>query len=161
MSSLNKDTVTALILFAITCAFFWETFNIPNPGYSSMGSAVWPRVILVPLSVLCVVYFVQSLRRKATVKGRTGGIATLIGEYRNPIMCFSIFFLFLLTINFLGMLIAGILLTFLLLTVVGNRTPKALAMHLVISLVSVGLVWTLFTFILRVYLPEGELLRIY
>ena len=68
---------------------------------------------------------------------------------------------FLLFLNYLGMLIAGVLVTFALLTAIGERTPRALALHVVISVVSVGLVWALFTYVLRVYLPEGELLRIY
>ena len=75
-------------------------------------------------------------------------------------MCFVIFFVFLLTVEYLGMLIAGVMLTFILLTAIGNRTPKALALHVAISVASVGLVWSLFTFVLRVYLPEGELFSV-
>ena len=160
MSWVNKDSVIALILTAITCIFFWDTFYIPDPGYASMGSDVWPRVILVPLFVLCVTYFVRSVRQPAT-EGEWVSLGTVISTYRNPIMCFAIFFLFLLTLDYLGMLIDGILVTFLLLTAIGNRTPKALALHALISVVSVGLVWSLFTFVLRVFLPPGELFNFY
>jgi putative tricarboxylic transport membrane protein len=59
------------------------------------------------------------------------------------------------------MLIGGILLTFCLLTAFGNRSPRAILLHVAISVVSVGAVWSLFTFALRVYLPEGELIRLY
>jgi putative tricarboxylic transport membrane protein len=161
MRSLNKDTVIALVLLAITCIYFWETFNIPDPGYASMGSAVWPRVILVPLFVLCVAYFFQSLRRRAGEEDESLSFGTWFAKYRNPIYCFALFFVFLLVLNYLGMLLAGMLLTFALLTAIGNRTPRALALHFAISVVSVGLVWALFTYVLRVYLPEGELLSIY
>ena len=161
MGSLNKDAAVALVLLTATCAFFWETFNIPDLGYASMGSAVWPRVILTPLFILCVLYLVQSLRRQASAEGTSGGLLATISKYRNPIMCFVLFFVFLLTVDYLGMLIGGVLLTFALLTAIGNRTPKALAMHVVISLAAVGIVWSLFTFVLRVYLPEGELFSVY
>lgn len=161
MGSVNRDTVIAVILIAVTCVFFWETTNIPELGYASMGSAVWPRVIMTPLLVLCVVYLFQSLRKKAAEDEQPFSLLGVIAAYRNPIACFVIFFVFLLTVEYLGMLIAGVLLTFALLTAIGNRTPKALALHVVISVVSVGLVWSLFTFVLRVYLPEGELIRIY
>jgi len=161
MSSLNRDTVIALILMAVTGIFFWESFNIPELGYASMGSAVWPRVIMTPLLVLCAALFIQSLRKKAVAKGKSAGFGALVSEYRNPIMCFGIFFVFLLTIDYLGMLIAGIAVTFVLLTAIGNRTPKALVLHAAISIISVGLVWSLFTFVLRVYLPQGELFSFY
>ena len=161
MGSLNRDTVIALILLAVTGAFFWESFNIPELGYASMGSAVWPRVIMTPLIVLCIALFVQSLRKKAVAEGKSPGIGAIIIEFRNPIMCFGIFFVFLLLIDYLGMLLAGIAVTFALLTAIGNRSPKALLLHAVIAIVSVGLVWSLFTFVLRVYLPEGEILSFY
>ena len=161
MRSLIRDTVIALVLLAVTSIYFWETFNIPDPGYASMGSAIWPRVILVPLFVLCVAYLIQSLKRKAEADGEPFSFRGTLAMYQNPIYCFVIFFIFLLVIDYLGMLIAGLLVTFALLTAIGNRTPRALLMHLVISVVSVGLVWALFTYVLRLYMPEGELIRFY
>jgi putative tricarboxylic transport membrane protein len=161
MKALNKDTVIAAILIAITAIFFWETFNIPKFGYASIGSEVWPRIILVPLFVLCVVYLFQSLRRKAAAEGGPGSIWAIVLRYRNPIMGFIVFLAFLATVDYLGMLIGGVLLTFGLLTALGNRSPKALLLHVAISLVAVGTVWSLFTFVLRVYMPEGEILHFY
>jgi putative tricarboxylic transport membrane protein len=161
MKALNKDTVIALLLLAIAALFFWETYNIPTFEYASIGSEVWPRIILVPLFILCGVYFFQSLRNKSEATGPRLGIGGIIVKYRNPILSFLIFFLFLLTVDFLGMLIGGSLLVFALLTVLGHRSPKYLLLHAVIAVVSVGAVWSLFTFALRVYLPEGEILRLY
>ena len=161
MKSLNKDTVISVILIAITVIFFMETFNIPKFDYASIGSEVWPRIILVPLLVLCVIYFFQALRQKAAAEGRAVGIGATVMRYRNPIMGFLVFLAFLATVDYLGMLIGGVLLTFGLLTALGNRTPKALLLHVVISIVAVGTVWSLFTFVLRVYMPEGEILHLY
>lgn len=161
MKLLNKDTVISVVLIAITVIFFMETFNIPKFGYASIGSEVWPRIILVPLLVLCVIYFFQALRQKAVAEGRAVSIGATIMRYRNPIMGFLVFLAFLATVDYLGMLIGGVLLTFGLLTALGNRTPKALLLHVVISIVAVGTVWSLFTFVLRVYMPEGEILHLY
>ena len=161
MKSLNKDSVIALVLIATTAIFFWETFNIPQFDYASIGSEIWPRIILVPLFVLCAIYLFQSLRQKPTEKAGRRGLGAFVAQYQNPIMGFVIFLAFLATLDYLGMLIGGVLLTFCLLTAFGDRSPRALVLHTVISLVSVGAVWSLFTFALRVYLPEGELIRIY
>lgn len=161
MKSLNRDLVIAILLVVMTSLFFWETFSIPDFGYSSMQSSAWPRIILVPLFVLCVAYVFQSLRRGAVAGERTMGLVELATTYRNPILSFLIFFIFLLTLDYLGMLLGGGLLVFGLLSVLGVRTPKAMIIHALIAVISVGLVWALFTYVLRVYLPEGELLRIY
>ena len=160
MKLINKESVIAAILLLVTGVYLRETFNIATPDYASIGSDVWPRVILVPLIVLCVIYLLQSVRRPP-LPSEQRSIGQWFSAYRNPISSFIIFLIFLLVVDYLGMLIAGVLLVFSLLTVLGYHTPKALLVHAVIAVVSVGLVWSLFTFALRVYLPEGEVLRIY
>jgi hypothetical protein len=161
MKLYKRDAVIAVVLMVITALFFWESYSIPTFEYASIGSEVWPRVILVPLFVLCVVYFVQSIRHAVPPEKKLSGVGEFLAAYRNPIMSFVIFFIFLWTLDYLGMLIGGTLLVFALLTVLGHRTPKALLLHATIAIVSVGAVWSLFTFALQVYLPEGEILRIY
>ena len=161
MKLLNKDVVIAVLLFAVAALFYWDTYSIPKFGYASIGSEVWPRVILVPLFVLCGIYFFQSLKKRKTAEGGIAGVGDFFRTYQNPIFSFVIFFLFLLTLDYLGMLIGGTLLVFALLTVLGHKTPKFLLLHAVIAIISVGSVWSLFTFALQVYLPEGELLHLY
>jgi putative tricarboxylic transport membrane protein len=161
MKSLNRDTAVAVVLLAFTGLFYWESYNIPQFEYASIGSEVWPRVILIPLFLLSLLYLFQSFKNKKQASGSSAGIIGLVSTYRNPILSFVIFFVFLLTIDYLGMLIGGSLLVFALLTTLGHKTPKFLLLHAVIAIVSVGAVWSLFTFALRVYLPEGELLHLY
>jgi hypothetical protein len=160
MKLVNKESVVAAILLFVTGVYFWETFNIATPDYASIGSDVWPRVILIPLLVLTTIYLFQSIRRPPPA-GEQRSVKEWLAAYQNPISSFIIFFIFLLFLDYLGMLIAGVLLVFALLTVLGHRTPKALVVHAAIAIVSVGLVWSLFTFVLRVYMPEGEILRLY
>jgi hypothetical protein len=47
------------------------------------------------------------------------------------------------------------------LTLLGGFSPKLIFKHLVISILSIGFMWMVFTFGLRVMLPEGEILRVW
>ena len=71
------------------------------------------------------------------------------------------FVLFLTFLDYLGMLIGGILFVFGLLTLLGGISPKKLFNHFIISIITIGIMWSIFTFGLKVILPEGELLRIW
>jgi len=55
------------------------------------------------------------------------------------------------------MLLGGILFVFLALTVMGERTMRNHLLHATIAIVSVGLMWSIFTYGIGVILPEGEL----
>jgi predicted membrane-bound spermidine synthase len=59
-----------------------------------------------------------------------------------------------MVIPYLGMLVGGMLFVFLLLSALGGWRP--ILLHAAIALISVGGMWTLFTFALRVILPRGE-----
>jgi putative tricarboxylic transport membrane protein len=59
---------------------------------------------------------------------------------------------------YLGMLLGGLAFVFLLLNALGGWGPKQMALHAVIALVTVGGMWSLFTFGLHVLLPPGEIL---
>ena len=71
------------------------------------------------------------------------------------------FMLFLSTLDYLGMLIGGILFVFGLLTLLGGFSHKLIVKHLLVSILSIGFMWMVFTFGLRVILPEGEILRVW
>jgi len=161
MQRLNNDTIIALILLMVCGMFFWQTTLIPDLGYSSMGSAVWPTFVLVILTAVSLVYLVQSLRLPPPQPGERPGLRELVVRYRNPIMCFAIFFLFLLTLPFFGMLIGGGLFVFGTLTALGPLTRKALTLHLSIAIGSVGLMWLVFYYLLGVFLPPGMIIPYY
>ena len=71
---------------------------------------------------------------------------------------FALFLVYLLSMPYLGMLIGGLAFVFLLLNALGGWQPKQLVLHAIIALVTVGGMWSLFTFGLRVILPPGEIL---
>jgi hypothetical protein len=157
MAGLNRDSVCAIVILLAGGVFFGATFHIPDMQYESLGSDVWPRVILVLLFVLTSAYLFQSLKQGPDEAGEGGGLTGWIARYRNALWCYGLFFLFLLTLNYLGMLIGGVLFVFLILTALGERSLRAHAIHVAVSVISIAFMWSVFTFGLKVILPQGEI----
>ncbi len=163
MGRINRDVVIAVVLVAFTAVFYGATFFIRSTAYGTVGSEIWPRAILIGLGVLCVLYLINAWRDRHESRGAPGG-GGLIGwfsTYRNALLCFVTYALFLATVDYLGMLIGGILFVFVLLNLLGGWRPRRLAIHGAIVICTMGAMWAVFTFGLRVILPEGEILRIW
>ncbi len=162
MRRMNRDAWIALVLLLLCAGAFAETFNIRRTAYASIGAEVWPRLILALLTALVLVYLAQSLAR-GREPGEPGprGLWARIVHYRNPIWCFVLFGAFLVTLPWLGMLLGGVLFVYAMLTVLGPRHLRAHLVHALIAVLSVGGMWAVFTFGLRVILPEGTILRVW
>lgn len=159
MARINRDVVVAIVLLLGCGAFFVASFDIEAALFGQMSSSLWPRAILVPLTLLSLIYLVKSIAEAAHVEHPSrGGLGGWFQYYRNPIICFGLFFVFLAAMPLLGMLVGGLLFVFLMLSVLGGIAPRQLALHAVIAVVAVGAMWSIFTFGLGVILPEGELL---
>lgn len=162
----SRDVVIAVLLLLFCGAFYAATFTIRQTSYGTVGSEIWPRMILVFLTGLTIVYLVGSLRTppaEATESVRAPGSALgrFYATYRNPISCFAAFAVFLATLPYLGMLIGGVLFVFAALTLMGGWRPRDVGVHGLIALGTVGAMWAIFTFGLGVILPEGEILRVW
>jgi len=167
VKSINRDTLCALTLLVFCAVFFWSSTNIKDMGYESMGSEMWPRIILGVLTVFSLIYLVRSLGgplqnpdEDADVAVRPPGVSWL-SYYRNVIICFILFGVFLVTLPYLGMLIGGVLFVFVTLSTLGGWSRRNLIIHACIALLAVGGMWAMFTYGLNVILPQGELLRIF
>ena len=163
MRALNRDTIVAILLLLLCGLLAWSSLHIRLPGYGTLKPSTWPQIMVGVLTLFSVIYFFQSLSYGPSWpadKGRSSGLAGFFDYYRNPIVCFVIYFVFMLTLPWLGALIGGILLVFALLTVLGGWTPKDIVRHAIYATVSMGFMWSLFTFGLRVILPEGEIFSI-
>jgi len=159
MKTVNRDALIAVLLLLFCGATFWETYNIKTFPSAAMDANVWPRLIVATLAVLCAIYLIQSLRRPERVE--VVGVRALIGTYVNAIWCFALFALFLLTLEWLGILIGGFLFVFLCLTALGNRAPRDHLTHAVTALITIALTWVVFSYGLGVFLPQGTLMPIY
>ncbi len=161
MNRLNRDTVIAIILMVFCGIFFWASFSIREQDYGVLPPSAWPRVVLVALSVLTVLYFVQSIRRTRTFDDSSStagkGLKHWFSIWQNPIWCFVLFFGYVASLPVLGMLIGGVTFVFLLQCVLGGWSPRNLVVHALVALATVGGMWCIFTFGLGVLLPAGEI----
>ncbi len=165
MPRVNRDTIAAIALLVITGVFIVATFDIRQPDYGQLSPAVWPRIILGILAVLCFVFLIQSIRRgPEDENGEEDGALTeaeafadKTHHWRNVLWCFALFLAYLMALPWLGMLVGGMAFSFLLLSVLGGWHPRLIALHAAIAVVTVGGMWSLFTYALGVYLPRGEL----
>jgi len=158
LSRLNRDVYIAIALLLLCGAFFAASFDIREIDYGILTPAAWPRIILVALTILSLIYLVQSVRRGARPDDPEAfSIKILLDRYRNPLWCYGLFLLFLLTLDYLGMLIGGVLFVFCLLTAIGGASKRNLIIHALIAVIMVGAMWALFSFALGVIFPQGEI----
>lgn len=165
MGNLGRDTIVSIFLLLFCGFLIWAAFQIRDPQFGELSPAAWPKAVTFVLTAFSLIYFAQSIiaDRNGTAEvqipdpARRPGLTGWIRYYANPIACFAIYFLFLLTLPFFGTLIGGILLVLALLSLLGGITPRLIVLHTVIAVISVGAMWSLFTFGLRVLLPRGEI----
>ncbi len=158
INRLNRDTIIAILLLVMCGTFFVASFEIRVPDYGTLPPTAWPRAILTFLTLLSVIYLIQSIKNPPETTRSVGGLRGLISEYKNPLWCFALYLAFLVTLPFFGMLIGGILFVFSMLTVLGGRGRSNLLQHILIAILSISLMWSLFTYALNVMLPEGTLI---
>jgi hypothetical protein len=159
MARINRDVVVAIVLLLGCGVFIAASFDIEAAIFGQMSSSLWPRAILAPLTLLSLIYLIKSIAEAANVEYPSrGGVTGWLRYYRNPIVCFGLFFVFLAAMPLLGMLIGGLLFVFLMLSVLGGIAPRQMVLHALISVAAVGVMWSIFTFGLGVILPEGELI---
>ena len=158
--SVNRDVIVGILLLILCAAFFSASFDIQKPLFGQMSSALWPRMILAPLALLSLIFTVKSAMLSGPVREKRGGAKGWLGYYKNPIVIFILFALFLLTMPVLGMLIGGVLFVFLTLCFLGGWSPRDLAVHGLIAAGTVGFMWSVFSFALGVILPQGEIISI-
>ncbi|MEM7777779.1 MAG: tripartite tricarboxylate transporter TctB family protein [Pseudomonadota bacterium] len=162
MGHINRDALIAITLLVITGTFFWASFDIREPDYGQLSPAAWPRMILVVLGILSFLMLVQAIRQTPPavdappVDAESTSLVSTLTSWRNPVFCFVAFLGFLLALPHLGMLVGGVLFVFVLLTLLGGVSPRLLLVHALIATGSIGAMWSLFTFGLRVILPTGS-----
>jgi hypothetical protein len=159
MRRINSDGIVGLALIVICAELFRETYNFRVPPFATMSTATWPRVVLIVLAMLAVALLIQSMRQAPVASGSAVETPPL-ASHRNAVICFGLFAAFLVSLHWLGMLIAGFVFVFLMQELMGPRDMKSRLVHVAIAAVSVGGMWAVFTFALRVILPEGILVRI-
>ncbi len=167
MQRLNRDAIIAIVLLAFCGVFFWASFDIRQPDYGVLLPSTWPRVILGVMALLSVLYLIQSLSAGAETidddkydaeHTRKPGLLGWVEHWKNPLWCFFLFCLYLLTLPVLGMLIGGMTFVYVLMGVLGGWDGNKPILHAAFALGTIGAMWSLFTFGLGVLLPPGMIL---
>ena len=161
--SINKDTIVAIFLLLFCGIMINSSFDIEDPGYQGMKASFWPTIVLCLLSIMSLVMLVKSMMAStdSNLNSENTNSQNVFLKFKNASICFFMFVLFLGFLDYLGMLIGGVLFVFGLLTLLGGFEIKKIINHLIISIITIGIMWSIFTFGLKVILPEGEILRIW
>lgn len=157
--TINRDTLVAIVLLLVCGGLAMASFEIREPDYGQLSPAAWPRTIIGVMTVLCFIYLIQALRQGADKPDpdAPADLASFFAHWRNVIWIFVLFLAYLLTLPAVGMLLGGTAFVFLVLSALGGVNPRALVLHAIISIVTVGGMWLLFTHALDVFLPRGDL----
>lgn len=158
---LNRDTITAIVLLMICGALFVSTTQMAPPMFGQMPATLWPRMILLPLALLSVLLLIRAQRGDGKNAAPARSLSEWFAYYKAPIVCFALFFLFLVTMPILGMLLGGLLYVFVTLCFLGGWSAPLILRHGLIAAIFVIGMWAIFTQLLGVFLPEGILLRVY
>ncbi|MBK17615.1 MAG: hypothetical protein CMM52_02070 [Rhodospirillaceae bacterium] len=161
MNRLNRDTLIAVILLLLVGFFMYSSFSIKTPVFEKlapgqMDPGFWPRIILTGLAIMGLIYLFQSIVTPPPPAEKRGGLIGWYRHYKNPIWCFVVFAIFLTIIPILGMLIAGLLFVFALMTMLGPKDKAAFKRHSWTTMGTVGGMWFIFACLLEVQLPKGQ-----
>ncbi len=161
--NIKKDTIVAISLLLFCGIMINSSFDIEDPGYQGMKASFWPTIVLCLLSIMCLVMLIKSVVTEAenNLNSNDTNLTNVFFKFKNASICFLMFVLFLAFLDYLGMLIGGVLFVFGLLTMLGGFELKKIINHFIISIITIGIMWSIFTFGLKVILPEGEILRIW
>ena len=161
--NIKKDTIVAISLLLFCGIMINSSFDIEDPGYQGMKASFWPTIVLCLLSIMCLVMLIKSVVTEAenNLNSNDTNLTNVFFKFKNALICFLMFVLFLAFLDYLGMLIGGVLFVFGLLTMLGGFELKKIINHFIISIITIGIMWSIFTFGLKVILPEGEILRIW
>ncbi len=161
MRQSTSDICVGIALLLFCGVMITASYDIRDLGFGGLKPETWPRAVLWALAAVSAVFLGKSVwawRQEAAPDEAT---KIELSKYTNAIWCFALFFAFLYTLDFLGMLLGGITFTFALLCVLGGISPRKLAIHALISVVTIGAMWSIFVFGLKVMLPEGQVLHIW
>ena len=162
MTNNKSDLIIAIFLLCFSGIMINDASNIRDLGFEGMKADAWPRVVLWMLVVMSSVMLGKSYFQFKTEDHKDNSKFKInFLKFKNALLCFGMFIFFLSTLDYLGMLLGGIVFVFGLLTLVGGLSIKLGFKHLLISVLSIGFMWMVFTFGLRVMLPEGEILRVW
>ncbi|WP_417588907.1 tripartite tricarboxylate transporter TctB family protein [Pararhodobacter oceanensis] len=146
----------------LLCAvLYYQTTLIADYGFAQVGADVWPKMILGAIAALALLQMALGLYRPRSRVGSEVSPAGARPDWRGsalvPLTVFGAIIGFALLVPFAGFTVSGLLMVFVLLTVIGPKTPRAIAAHAAIAAVSVLSVAFFFSYVMGVLLPGWAL----
>ncbi|MFV0335188.1 MAG: tripartite tricarboxylate transporter TctB family protein [Tropicimonas sp.] len=161
MSKRVSGAVLATVLAGFSALLFLQTFKVRNFPGTRFGAEIWPRAILICLGVLAVALLVQSLRQRepaemADPEDPGPDRSALVARESIALTVFVCFGAFLLLVPRIGAYPAGAVFVFAVLSFLGPKTLRALALHLGVSIGMTFMLWAIFAHLLKVIAPAGR-----
>ncbi|MFQ3789097.1 tripartite tricarboxylate transporter TctB family protein [Halomonas sp. A29] len=156
MLRLTKDRALALAMLVLVGIMLAETSNIrPPTSWQPYGSALFPRILLGVIALLAALIFIKSMIDG--VPQRTSPRRTFLQwlAYNKAVLAlFAMFGLYALLLPFVGYIVATLcFMVASLALLLGVDTWRKWALNLAVSFTLVPLIYVIFRFGLKVWLP--------
>lgn len=146
----------------LLCAVLYhQTTLIADYGFAQVGADVWPKMIVGAIAALALLQTALGLYRP---RSRAGSETSPVGARPSlrdaalvPLTVFGAIIGFALLVPYAGFTVSGLVMVFVLLSVIGPKTPRAIAAHAAIAAVSVLTVAFFFSYFMGVLLPGWAL----
>jgi hypothetical protein len=148
------ELVAALALFCGALFMLSQTTNLHSTADVGLGASFFPRILFSTIAVLSLVML------KGTIAWgkKAGGL--LQKKKKDPddatAMQWSyigILFVYILVMRYIGYAISTFALCFIVMTMLGPKTPKAICVNAVLSAATAGLLVYVFGTLLSLFLP--------
>ena len=149
----RKAEIIGSILFVLFAGgFFWLTLGLrPSPG-PDVGGAFYPRILIFFTLVLSLKLLITSIIDKDTDKQIIFDLKE--GGLKRVILVIIISLIYLYVLETVGFLVLTPIYLFVLLSIID---AKKIPIRIVISIVTVGVIWFLFQNFLNIPFPSGIL----
>jgi putative tricarboxylic transport membrane protein len=148
----QRDFATSVVLLIVTALLWGESYRIPKLVFTDVGSAFFPRIVIVLTAVMSVILMIESFRVKPTAskecKSRDSAHDLLIRW-----STFGLVVAYVALLPVLGYTWATIGFLVSLMLLLGPITVKSVPVTLVVTLVTTFGVKYVFGSLLKLFLP--------
>lgn len=143
-ASPQSDRWIAVLLLAVSAMMFYETTRFPSLSWDPAGMALWPRLLIGCLAVVCVWHI---------VKGCVGD--AMEPPTRRALLLIAFCAAYLAGLAYLGFFIANAVMVAGLNLWYRRLTPRAIAEAIVTAIVATGLIYLVFEYSMGIEMPRG------
>lgn len=158
---MKREAFLGAATLLLCAVLYHQTTLIADYGFAQVGADVWPKMIVGAIAALALLQTALGLYRP---RSRAGSETSPVGARPSlrdaalvPLTVFGAIIGFALLVPYAGFTVSGLVMVFVLLSVIGPKTPRAIAAHAAIAAVSVLTVAFFFSYFMGVLLPGWAL----